>query len=416
MNILFFSIASCLVLIAFALILPPLWRKYPVKASDRKTDQDQRNVAIARHRLAELKEQLQSGLLSQQQYDEQFAELEQALSDDLDIQSHVIESKSEGRWMVLVLVAILPLFAGLLYVKLGNVDAISHSAEMAKANPDTPTAEDINRMVEGLAERLKNSPDDAKGWLMLGRSYTQMEQYPKAADAFANAYRLSGDQVEVMLQYAEVLALANNKNMAGKPSELITKALALEPENLDALWLGGMMKAQQNDREGAIALWQKLKSLLPPAAVEAKKEIETLLANMGSQTAPATSEPSSAQTNKASEASIAIEVSLAPQLQASVNPGDTVFIYAQALSGPKMPLAIIRKQVSDLPLKVNLDDTLAMMPAMKLSNFAKVKLLARISKSGNAMTQPGDLLGVVEEADSSGQGGPHKIVIDSPVK
>ena len=219
-----------------------------------------------------------------------------------------------------------------------------------------------------------------------------------------------------MLQYAEVLALANNKNMAGKPSELITKALALEPENLNALWLGGMMKAQQNDREGAIALWQKLKSLLPPAAVEAKKEIETLLANMGNQTAPATSEPSSTQTNKVSEVSIAIEVSLAPQLQASVNPGDTVFIYAQALSGPKMPLAIIRKQVSDLPLKVNLDDTLAMMPTMKLSNFAKVKLLARISKSGNAMTQPGDLLGVVEEADSSGQGGPHKIVINSPVK
>jgi cytochrome c-type biogenesis protein CcmH len=413
LNILFFTIASCLVLLAFALILPPLWRKYPVKASDRKSDQDQRNVAIARHRLVELKEQLQSGVLSQQQYDEQFTELEQALSDDLDIQSHVTESKSEGRWIIYVLVVTLPLIAGLLYVKLGNVDAISHSAEMAKANPDAPTAEDINRMVEGLAERLKKNPDDAKGWLMLGRSYTQMEQFPKAADAFANAYRLSGDQVEVMLQYAEVLALANNKNMAGKPSELITKALALEPENMNALWLGGMMKAQQNDKEGAIALWQKLKSLLPPVAVEARKEIDTLLADMGVQAASATP---STQASKASGASITIEVSLAPQLQASVNPGDTVFVYAQALSGPKMPLAIIRKQVSDLPLKVNLDDTLAMMPAMKLSNFAKVKLLARISKSGNAMTQPGDLLGVVEEADSSGQSGAYKIVIDSPVK
>jgi cytochrome c-type biogenesis protein CcmH len=271
-------------------------------------------------------------------------------------------------------------------------------------------------MVEGLAERLKKNPDDAKGWIMLGRSYTQMEQFPKASEAFANAYRLSGDQVDVMLQYAEVLALANNKNMAGKPSELITKALELEPENMNALWLGGMMKAQQKDREGAVALWQKLKSLLPPAAVEAKKEIETLLVDMGVQPEAANSDPSVAEANKATGVSIAIEVSLAPQLQASVNPGDTVFVYAQALSGPKMPLAIVRKQVSELPIKVNLDDSMAMMPAMKLSSFAKVKLLARISKSGNAMTQPGDLVGVVDEVNSAGQGGPYKIVINSPVK
>ncbi len=277
MNSLFIIIASCLILIAFAFILRPLWRKYPVALSDLPADQDQRNIMIARQRLTELNEQRQSGALSQSQYDEQFAELEQALSDDLDITSHVTASMSQGRWMVYVLVLAIPLLAGSLYLKLGNVEAISHSDEMAKANPGMPSAADINKMVAGLAERLKSSPDDAKGWLMLGRSYVQLEQYPSAVDAFANAYRLLGDQVEVMLQYAEAITIANNKSFNGKPTELINKALSLEPDNMNALWLGGLMKAQQNDRQGAIALWRKLESLLPPAAVEAKKEIQVVI-------------------------------------------------------------------------------------------------------------------------------------------
>jgi cytochrome c-type biogenesis protein CcmH len=415
LNILFFIIVSCLVLSAFAFILPTLWRKHPVTGSDLPVDQDQRNIIIARQRLTELKEQKLSGVLSQLQYDEQFAELEQALSDDLDIKSHVIVSKSQGRWMVYVLALAIPLLAGSLYFTLGNVQAISHSAEMAKANPQVPSAADINKMVAGLAERLKSNPDDSKGWLMLGRSYTQLEQFPKAVDAYANAYRILGDQVEVMLQYAEAIAFANDKNLNGRPSELINKALSIEPENMNALWLGGMMKAQQNDRQGAITLWRKLEALLPPGAEEAKKEIQVVIANMENPAAGA-SQITATESTKTAGVSIDIEVNLAPELQKSVNPGDTVFIYAQALSGPKMPLAIVRKQVSDLPITVNLNDSMAMMPEMKLSKFESVKLLARISKSGNAMTQAGDLIGVIEQVALSDAGNPHKIVINSEVK
>jgi cytochrome c-type biogenesis protein CcmH len=414
LNILFFCIASFLVLIAFAFILPPLWRKYPVATvSDLSADQDQRNILIARERLAELRKQHHAGALTQSQYDEQFAELEQALSDDLDIISHVTTSRSEGRWAVYILAVFIPFAAGLLYFTLGNIPAIEHTEELAKADPEAPSAADINKMVAGLAERLKSNPNDAKGWLMLGRSYQHLEQFPKAVDALANAYRLLGDQVEVMLLYAESLAFTNNKSLLGKPAELISKSLALEPENMNALWLGGILKAQQNKPQEAVKLWRKLESLVPPGS-EAQKQIQSVLAGIES---PADTTPTQnvAKSENTSGIKVTVDVSLDPALQQSVNPGDTVFIYAQALSGPKMPLAIVRKQVSDLPISVELDDSMAMMPAMKLSNFDKVKLLARISKSGNAMAQTGDLLGSDDQVALSDPAS-HKVVINSEVK
>lgn len=402
---LFLLIVSVLILSAFLLILPPLWRKQAIQAADL----DERNILIAQHRLAELKENRRTGGLSQAQYEEQLADLEQALSDDLDIKSHTTPARSHGRWIVYVLVSGIPLMAGSLYLSLGNYQAISHSAEMA-ANPDALKLAEINKMVAGLAEKMKNNPDDAQGWLMLGRSYKVLQQYAKAADAFAKAYRLLGDQAEVMLLYADAMAYASDKNLAGKPSELIFKALALEPDNLNALWLGGMAKAQQGDIVATTKLWKKLEALLPPGS-DAQQELQGLLAKVESESA----QSDVTQPTDASGAAIDVQVSLAPELQKLVSPGDTVFIYAQALSGPKMPLAIIRKQVSDLPLTVSLNDAMAMMPNMKLSNFPRVKLLARISKSGNAISQSGDLIGVIDQVALDDKGN-HKIIIKGVVK
>lgn len=404
---LFLLIVSVMVLIAFLFVLPPLWRKHPVA----EADQDQRNIAIARQRLAELKEQLQAGALTQELYDEQRVELEQALSDDLDIDSHAKISPSQGRWMASVLIVAIPLLAGSLYWTLGSYRSLSQVEQTAA----TPEQEQISKMVAGLAERLEKQPDDALGWTMLGRSYKYLQQYPKAVAAFERAYKLLGDQPEIMLLYADALAFANNEQLGGKPSELIFKALAMEPNNVTGLWLGGMAKGQTGDFAAAMDLWKKLEAQLPPGS-EARQEIQGLLAKLVTQmqegaAAPAESKPA----QPVEMASIDVQVSLAAELQKSTNPNDTVFIYAQALSGPKMPLAIVRKQVSDLPLTVSLTDAMAMMPNMKLSNFEQVKLLARISKSGGATQQPGDLIGVIEQvtlADKSS----HKIVINSQVK
>jgi cytochrome c-type biogenesis protein CcmH len=412
---LFLFVVSVLILIAFGFILPPLWRKPSLPAADL----DQRNILIAQHRLAELKENRRLGGLSQAQYDEQLADLEQALSDDLDIKSHVSSASSQGRWVIYVLVIAVPVLAGWLYFTLGNYPAVSHSAEMA-VDPDTLKQAEVNKMVEGLAEKMKANPDDAQGWLMLGRSYKVLEQHTKAVDAFAHAYQLLGDQAEIMLLYADALAYVNDKNLTGKPAELVFKALALEPDNMNALWLGGMAKAQQGDTAAAITLWKKLEALLPPGS-ESQQEIQGLLARVESEASPAVAQQEAAAPVPAAPAAnaagvaVTVQVSLAPELQKSASPGDTVFVYAQALSGPKMPLAIVRKQVSDLPLTVSLDDTMAMMPNMKLSNFAEVKLLARISKSGNAMSQPGDMIGAIDQVALTDKKS-HTIIINGLVK
>ena len=404
MNSVFLLLVGVLIVIAFLFILPPLWRKQ----SDLNVDLDQRNVKIAQHRLAELKENLRSGGLNQTQYDEQLADLEQALSDDLDIQSKVNLVSKQSHWIIYVLVIVMPLLAGTLYWSLGNFQAVSHSAEMA-IDPDVIKVAQINKMVNGLAEKLKNNPDDAQGWLMLGRSYNVLEQHALALDAFANAYRLLGDQTEILLLYADALGYVNDRNLTGKPSELISKALALEPENMKALWLAGMAKAQQGDADTAMKLWKKLEALLPPGS-EYQQEIQSLLAQLKSETATVATQPETVATT--SSVSITVQVSLAPELIESAAATDTVFVYAQALSGPKMPLAIARKQVSDLPITVSLNDTMAMRPTMKLSNFSEVKLLARVSKSGNAMAQAGDLIGSINQVVVSDKNTQHIIIND----
>jgi len=407
---LFLLVAATLTLTAFLFVLPPLWRKHELAAANM----DERNALIAKQRLAELKQQLQSGALNQQQYNEQLAELEQALSDDLNIKSQAVPSTTQNRWMVFVLAAAIPVLAGSLYAILGTYKAINPDPEMLGTSPAATSREEVNKMVATLAERMKTRPDDVEGWVMLGKSYKYLQQYPQALDAFEHAYKLSNNQVEILLHYADALASANNQQMTGKPAELVFKALTLEPDNLVGLWLGGMAKAQAGDALGALKLWQKLEALLPPGSPE-QKQVQDLLAKLNSQALPATSEQQSAQETKAAVVSIDVEVSLAPELLKFTNPDDTVFIYAQALSGPKMPLAIIRKHVADLPLKVILDNTMAMMPTMKLSNFSTVKLLARVSKSGTAMPQAGDLLGSAEKVDLKDTKS-HKIVIDNTIK
>jgi cytochrome c-type biogenesis protein CcmH len=395
LNSVFWLVACVMILVAFLIVLPPLWRKRDNTAVD---DLDQRNIKIARDRMSELTANKASGGISQAQYDEQVAELEQALSDDLEISTSPNKAQSQGRWLVYVLVIAIPCLSAGLYWKFGNYQAISHSDELNQAAPETPSPEAINKMVAGLAEKLKANPNNLEGWLMLGRSYKMLQRYPDAVDALAHAYQLAGDKAEVMVSYAEALALSNNNSWAGKPDELLTKALAIEPDNLAGLWFAANAKAQQGDKKKAVGSLRKLEALLPADSPD-KQQLHELIVNTESQMGIAAPPATTEQPATPSVVSVAIQVSLAKELQPMVKPEDTVFIYAQALSGPKMPLAIIRKTVAELPLTVNLTDAQAMMPNMKLSNFKQVRLLARISKSGNAMPQPGDLIGIIEQAN-----------------
>ena len=405
-----------MVLLALLIVLPPLWRKHDPTIAD---DLDQRNIKIARDRLAELKSNKASGGISQGQYDEQVAELELALSDDLDIPKPAGNTQTQGRWLVYVLLAAVPVVSAALYWTLGDYQAISRvndpnqTAQAGQDNPAMPSPEAINNMVAKLVEKLKTEPNNLEGWLMLGRSYKVLKRYPEATEAYAHAYQLAGDKPDVMLPYAEVLALSKTGDWGGKPKELVTKALSVEPENLTGLWYAAMATAQQGDKLGALGFLKKLEKALPADSPD-KQQVHEIIANAESQSSQVPADKQN-QPNAKTATAVDVVVSLAKELQPYTSPEDTVFIYAQALSGPKMPLAIVRKTVKELPISIKLTDADSMLPTMKLSNFKQAKLLARISRSGNPMPQPGDLIGLIEQVDLADHQ-PYKIVISDRLK
>lgn len=399
MNTLFWIIVAGLVLLALALIVPPLLRKTPLPDDDHR----QRNIKIARQRLAELRQQLQDGVLDQVQFDEQYAELQLMLNDDLQASEAGKAPERQGRWIIPILLVLLPMLSLLLYVSLGDINALS---KVELQQTQVKAAENMAAMMDKLRQRLQQQPDDVEGWVMLGRSYGFLQQYQNAADAFARADKLKPDDVEIMLQYANNLAMARGGSMKGEPEQLIARVIEKAPDNANALWLAGMAMAEAGDFAKAKQYWQKLLQLLPPDA-EGLSQVQQMLA--------AVDQELEKQRSAGPAIEIKVKVTIDPALKANLQSQDAVFIYAQAVNGPKMPLAIVRKQGSDLPTEVVLNDQMAMQGGSRLGEQQQLRIVARVSKSGLAMTQPGDLLGSVELAQPFA-GATANVLINQEVK
>ena len=380
MSTLFWIIVLGLVLLALVMLMPALLNKQPIVDDAHQ----QRNIKIARQRLAELKQQLQESELTQQQFDEQYTELQLILDDDLQAAVEVQATMKQGRWVIPMLAILLPTASLLLYGMLGETHALQ-KAELQ--TNEVKAAENVSQMISKLEQRLAENPADAEGWKMLGRSYSFLQQYQKAADVYAQLYRLQPEDTEIILQYANNLAMARNGRMVGEPATLITKVLQRQPENPNALWLMGMAKVEEGNYGEAKQNWQKLLSILP-ADSESLLQVQQMLAALDVEQAKQQSAGPSVEIN--------VQVDIDPVLKANLSPTSTVFIYAQAVNGPKMPLAIVRKQAADLPVKTVLNDGVAMQGSSKLGEHQQLRIVARVSPSGQAMSQPGDLIGSVE--------------------
>ena len=371
-------------MLALALLLPTLLKKHNLTDDDHQ----QRNIKIARQRLAELKQQLADNVLSQAQFDEQYTELQLMLNDDLQAAAETKPVvKEQGRWISLILLVLIPSVSLLIYELLGETNAVKKS-ELQVA--ETQAANTILQMVSKLEQRLQQNPDDLEGWKMLGRSYSYLQQYQAAADVFAQLNRRLPDDADIMLQYANSLAMARNGRMSGEPAELIDKVLKRQPDNGNALWLAGIAAAEQGKYAEAKQRWQKLLSLLPPDS-ESLPQVKQMLVALEIEEGKSNNEATTA-----APVEIAVQVDIEPALKTDLPADSTVFIYAQAINGPKMPLAIVRKQLIDLPVKVLLNDAVAMQNGPRLGDQQQLRIVARVSRSGQAMTQPGDLIGSTE--------------------
>lgn len=398
----FWIIAALLAAAALAFVLPSLL------AGTRRSGASSRdaNVALYRDQLKELDADLAAGTLAPQHHEEARREIERRVLEDAAVDAAAPSPASSARATAIALAFAVPVLAVAVYLAVGSPRALSPQAVEASHGI---TRAQIEHMVGGLSARLKENPDDVEGWAMLGRSYSVLDRYPEAAAAYENAVKRSPPSAQLLADYANALAMAQGQRLEGEPERLIAQALKLEPDNVKALMLAGSAAFERKDFKGAIVHWERILKVVPPDAdiVELVKDgIEDARKLAGSKPA--------APPGKPAAAGVSGTVTLAAPVAGKASPGDTVFVFARPVGGPRMPIAVLRRKVSDLPLAFRLDDTLAMTPAAKLSDHARVEIGARISRSGSATPQPGDLEAAVVQVPNNAAG--VSLVVDSEVR
>ena len=390
---LFIVCAALMTFAALAFVLAPLLR-------------NQRAASPVAERLRALDAARDAGIVDADEYARKRAALESGVTS-------VPTPRASAAAAIVLTAFLVPAVALTLYRIVGTPQAIDAPAAVRAEEPAAhASAADMQQAISALATRLKQQPGDAQGWALLGRAYAATGQTKDAVDALRHAHELAGDDHALTVEYAQALALdAPDHRIDGESRQLLEGVLAKEPDNQRALWLLGIADYQAARYDAAIARWNTLLPLVADNAevgASVRKQIADAqargdgkqppadLAEAEPATAPTTAESAPSPTDAAASAAsdspkLTVEVRLDPKFAAQLDPAATLFVFARAASGPPMPLAIQRLKASQLPLTVKLDDSMGMMPSMKLSMFPQVVVGARISKSGNALPGSGDL-------------------------
>lgn len=384
----FWISTGLLTLLVLALLCWPLLRRRSGDGASRRAI----NTAIYRDQLAELERDLASGVLSQADYGSARDELERRVLED--VAADTAPTDTAPRRLprtALALAVTLPLAAALLYVVLGTPAALNPAA---RQGPQASAAE-IEKMVATLAAKLEKDPGNLEGWAMLGRSYLVTGRLADAAKAFDKAGPAMEASTELMLQVAELSAELNEGRIEGRGRELLQRVLKAEPQNPQALVLAGTDAFFRQQYADAVRHWEAVLAQLPPGSPDAQNltaGIEKARSLQGEAPAGARAR-AEAKPQAAAGKTVSGRVTLAPALAGKASPDDVVFIFARAAEGPRMPLAVVRTRVADLPQDFTLDDSMALSPEFKLSSAGTLRIEARVSKSGDATARPGDLRG-----------------------
>jgi cytochrome c-type biogenesis protein CcmH len=397
-----------------------------------------KDITALRERLKQLQKLHDEGTVGKRAYETGKAQLEreilQAVLASPEAAAAGAETPRPSRAMTAGLLSFVVVLAVAGYAWTGSPGVPSAGPPSAAAadagNPHASGAVEEAQFVaavEQLAERLKGQPDDVEGWAMLARSYGMLGRLDDALPAYKKAVALNGQDARLLADYADTLALKNDRNLEGEPMALVERALKIEPTNLKALSLAGAAAFNRQDYAGAVRYWERVVRNAPaespylpqvqasiaearergnlggpagvavgpaaaPAAAVAAAKPATAVANAPA-VAPAVAPVAPPVPGATGGATLRGTVRLAPALAMMAAPTDAVFIFARPAEGSRMPLAILRKQVKDLPMEFVLDDSMAMSPGAKLSLFPQVVVSARVSKSGQAVPSAGDLAG-----------------------
>jgi len=404
--LLFWATVAALIIISLVFLLPPLLKK---RATGNTVARKDLTVTVYKDQFAELENDLKNGTISQEQYDSAKIDLEKNLLEDigkaekLDKEEQAATSPLLGRVSAVLVAIVIPISSLALYNSWGaGVEGIAPEEipEVERiAKQKHNQEETIQNMLAQLEGKLKEDPNDGEGWFMLARSYQFLKRYDDAVMAFEKSLPLGGSQsADVLSSYADAIAMAENRSLTPKAISVLEQAVQIDPVHIKSLWLLGTAGYQNKDYPVALKYWERLYAALPSDS----KDKQQISANIGEVRSlmgmpPMViqeSEPQAVDEMAMSDARIQGTVSLGGAVAANASPEDTVFVFARAAQGPRMPLAIIRKKVKDIPFEFTLDDSLAMNPTMRLSSVPEVVVGARVSKTGNAMPQPGDMQGM----------------------
>ena len=366
----------------------------------------QANAAVYRDQMAELDREFVMGNLNYEELKAARDELSQRLLADVGAEgltSAPVTPAASGKllwrkpWLAIgLLVFVVPVSSMLMYSVLGEPAALDPMALKQGVDSSAEvTPEKLTEMATALTRRLQDEPNNMDGWVMLGRVQRARDRFEESAEAFGKALALSRDD-NLSIERAEVLAQKNGGSFAGEPWAIIQRVLTADPLHLNALFLAGSASYAEMNFNTALRYWERAREVVAadsPDAPELDRAIAEARNKMGLPAIPPrAAKAPEAQSSKAAmtASSISGRVTLVKELQGLVAPTDTVFVYATPVAGSRMPVAIVRTTADKLPFDFVLDDSTAMNPSAKLSGMAEVTVRVRISKSGQAMAQPGD--------------------------
>jgi len=388
-TILFWIIAAGFVAAALLFLLLPLLRNRTTAPDARVTA----NAAIYREQLEELAGELQQGAVTKEGFERASREVEHRIVAEHATGGLVPAMHRPRVRAALAVGLLLPLAVVLGYLRLGTPEALSGTANEPG---HAVTRDQMESLVEHLATRMQQTPEDADGWMLLGRSLGVLGQHDRAAQAYAHAAQLSPKNAALLADYADMLAMAHGRRLEGEPSAIVKRALAIDPENVKALALAGSAEFERGEYTAAIRYWEHTLKITSPDTEFARSVADSIAeARTLAGGAAAQKETPSAKATPAQKRGESVQgvVSIDSALAARLSPGDTVFVLARPVSGSRMPLAVARTTVAALPYRFTLDDSMAMAPGATISSHEKVVVAARVSKSGNAISQKGDIEG-----------------------
>jgi cytochrome c-type biogenesis protein CcmH len=427
----FYLLVVLMLLVAVAFVCWPLFRNNEAQTG---VSNHASNVEAFRVQAKEIESEHASGLVSDAERERVLGELSQRLAIELEqteepqhprASSGKIASKRP--WILAFSLSVFVVgVATVGYAALGGHDARRVAAMVgastsANADPNAPLSDQqVLALVENLAKKMEANPNDPKGWILLARSQNALGQWQAAANAYERAVALMPGDAQLLADYADVQAMVQDGNFAGKPMALTQQALKIDPKNMKALALAGTAEMRAGNKSASLAYWERLLAVIPKDSEDAAQVSSIISEIKTGKPAPTPVAPpasvaaapgAGAAGTNATAKTVAGEIMIAPALQNQINPADTLFVFARAANGPKMPLAVVRVPAPQKwPFQFELTDAMAMAPGMNLSSFTEVTVEARISKSGNASLQAGDLQGLTTPLAPPQKG--VKIVID----